>query len=272
MVREYYIDNIYQINFSTLIFKLNKPNSIPKELVIEFGRRIHLTKYSTEKPFKPPQFCTLLRKYLLNNRIQIVEQPDFERIAIIRTASKYDRYNLIIELFGKGNIILTDNENKIIHASSYRKMRDRSVIRGETIKPPPQKGLDPQKIGLAEFSQKIKETHGQLRKVLGTILSVSAVYAEEFLKLAGVKNITCEDITTEMIGEIWKAVLLNLNKRENPQPCIIYNNQNLPVNIVPFPLTIYNDYRFEYYPTLNDAFDEYFTKKIFEQKNEKSSK
>lgn len=265
-LRDYYIENIYQISFSTLIFKLNKPASPSRELVIEAGRRIHFTRYIIEKPFKPPQFCKALRKYLINSRIRLIEQPDFERIVIIRTSSK-NNYNLIVELFGKGNIILTDSENKIVHALTYRKMRDRWIIRGEELKLPPSKGLDPQKIALEEFSRRIKESSGRIVKVLANILSVSNVYTAEFLKLAKIdENLDCRMLTDKMIEGIWKAVLLNLRKKENPQPCIVYDKQNLPVDIIPFPLTVYEGYRFEYYPTLNDAFDEYFSKKMFEEK------
>ncbi len=267
-LKEYYIENIYQLNFTTLILKLKRSASPSRELVIESGRRIHLTKHIIEKPFKPPQFCLFLRKYLANSRIQSVEQPDFERIAIIRVASR-NNYNLICELFGKGNFILTDAQDTIISALTHRRMRDRSILRGEKLKPPPPKGLDPHKIGVEEFSKKLKESKGPLKKTLTNILGVNAIYSEEFLRLTKINvNIDCSTINDELIEKLWETVLSILQKEKNPQPCIIYDSQNMPVDVAPFPLTVYEGYRFEYYPSLNEAADEYFNKKKFEEKGQ----
>ena len=61
------IDNIYQTTPFLFLFKL----SPKKTLVIEAGKRIHLTQYVTKFPSSPPFFCRLLRKFLRRGIVQI---------------------------------------------------------------------------------------------------------------------------------------------------------------------------------------------------------
>jgi predicted ribosome quality control (RQC) complex YloA/Tae2 family protein len=57
------VNNIYQLDPKTLILKLHKTDQPPLRLVMEAGRRLHLTSYVSEKPQVPPAFCMALRKY-----------------------------------------------------------------------------------------------------------------------------------------------------------------------------------------------------------------
>jgi predicted ribosome quality control (RQC) complex YloA/Tae2 family protein len=75
------VNNIYQLDSKTLLFKLHKVNEPPIRLVLEAGRRVHLTSYSLEKPQTPPAFCMTLRKYLPGAWINDVHQHEFERVA-----------------------------------------------------------------------------------------------------------------------------------------------------------------------------------------------
>ena len=58
------VNNIYQFDDKTLIFKLHKTDKPPIRLVLEAGKRIHATVYADENPAQPPPFCMTLRKYL----------------------------------------------------------------------------------------------------------------------------------------------------------------------------------------------------------------
>jgi predicted ribosome quality control (RQC) complex YloA/Tae2 family protein len=131
MIKDVYVDNIYQTNHSIFIFKLRQPNNPTLHLLIESGKRFHLTSYTYEKPQRPPTFCMALRKHLRNGRVTEILQHEFERIITIKVRAREGDFELICELFGEGNIILVSPENKILQALSYRKMRDRNILRGE---------------------------------------------------------------------------------------------------------------------------------------------
>ena len=68
------VNNIYQFNTKKLLLRLHKTNTPPLRLVMEAGRRLHLTSYALEKPLVPPVFCMALRKYLRGAWLLNIEQ------------------------------------------------------------------------------------------------------------------------------------------------------------------------------------------------------
>ena len=55
-LKGYYIENIYHPEHSSILLRFNKPASPEKHLIVEAGRRIHLTRYAVKKPPKPSLF------------------------------------------------------------------------------------------------------------------------------------------------------------------------------------------------------------------------
>jgi len=272
-LENYYIENIYHPDFSTLLLRLNKPAQPEIQLIIEAGKTVYITRYTVKKPVKPSIFCSTLRKYLLNGRIKKVEQPNFERIIIFHILTSKGNFRLIIELFSKGNILLVDEEEKIVQALTYKKMRDRLILRSEKFKLPPPTGLNPEKLSFEEFFSQIKESKGELVRVLTRILGVGGIYTEEILKIVGVeKSLTCEKLTEFLAKKIYDALKEIFRRRDNPQPCIVYLNHEKPLDVLPFPLSIYNGKHLEYYLTYNEALDEYFTRLRFEKEKMEEEK
>ncbi len=84
--------------------------------------RIHLTTNSKPNPLVAPNFCMILRKYLVNSRISKIYMNGLERICYIdfecfnEMNDKVTR-TLVIELMGKySNVTLLNDKNKIIDA------------------------------------------------------------------------------------------------------------------------------------------------------------
>jgi len=266
-LKGYYIDNIYQVGILMLLLKLNMPGKPPQQLLIEAGRRINTTRYVVEKPRRPSAFSSALRKYLLNGRIQGVEQPGFERIVKIRTQTSKEEFTLIVELFGKGNMILTDSQDIIQHALSYRRMRDRDITHHQKFVYPKPSGLNPEQVTLRELLEKLRESKGEVVQALTKILSVGGIYSEEFLLSAGVgKNTPAQEVTEEAVAEVYRAVVETLRKKDIPQPCVVFGNEDEPFDVTPFPLKLHSGKRTKSYGTLNEALDEYFIKIGHEEK------
>ena len=82
--------------------------------------RGHITQQNYENPAQPPMFCMLLRKHLLGARITTIEQPEGERLLILRFDASdelnfHSERTLYFELMGKGiNLVLTDAEGRIL--------------------------------------------------------------------------------------------------------------------------------------------------------------
>ncbi|MFH7903297.1 MAG: NFACT family protein, partial [Candidatus Aenigmatarchaeota archaeon] len=86
------------------------------------GKNFHLIIYlpyflffsnSSIRIEKPSSFQMILRKYIENQKIVNVIQKEFDKIVIFELSNSI---KLIIEFFSDGNIIILDNEGKIIDA------------------------------------------------------------------------------------------------------------------------------------------------------------
>lgn len=254
------INKIYQINSKTILLKLRRGSEI-YNLLIEAGRRIHLTFYEVDKPEKPPVFCMALRKCLENGIIEDITQHDFERIIEVTVRSSGQKYRLIVELFERGNIILVGPDNKILHALTYRKMRDRNILRGEEFKYPPHIGLDPKIIDLKDLCR-IRDL-GQVEVVRGLtrLLGIGGFYAEEVLLRAGVdRNKQCSSLSDEEVKSIYYCVkeIMRTLESGDYKPCIIVDEYGNWVDVAPFPLKRYSEFKTLEVETYNKALDEYY--------------
>ena len=262
LIKGYRIDNIYQVNPTTLLLKLRRPSQPPLHLIIEAGRRLHLTSYALKRPQKPPTFCMALRKHLRNGKVKGIHQHEFERIVTMEVSKKEGDFQLISELFGEGNIILVNPENKILQALAYRRMRDRNVLRGEVFQHAPSSGRNPLKQNRQDFGE-IKGL-GQLEVVrsLTKFLSIGGFYAEEILLRAQVdKNVSCDSLTEEEINKIFEQLhqILSIIKTGNVEPRILINEEGEWIDVTPLPLKKYAHFDQKMYETLNEALDEYYT-------------
>lgn len=269
-----YIRNVYQLNHTTLLLNLHQPNQPSLHLLIEGGKGLHLTSYRLKKPGKPPPFCMALRKYLRNGKIIKLEQHEFDRIVVITIKARGEDFQLVLELFGQGNIILVNSENKILHALTYRKMRDRNILRGETFQHAPSTGKNPIELTRQELD-KIKGFEGaEVVKGLTRFLSISGFYAEEILLRAGVdKNLPCESLTEEEIDQVFRQLQQILSSVRNEiSPCVVVNKQGEWIDVTPVPFKKYDQLEQERYKTLSEALDEFYMRTAAREETSKISK
>lgn len=93
-----YLQNIYDIDSRTYLFKFTKKSS--KVLVLmESGTRIHSTKYSREDSNTfPSAFAAKLRKHLRERRLTKCEQMGFDRVIHLEFGHD-SRPELVFHLF-----------------------------------------------------------------------------------------------------------------------------------------------------------------------------
>jgi len=269
LIRDARIDNIYQLNPVTLLLKLRQPDQPPYHLLIEAGKRIHLTSYALEKPQRPPAFCMALRKHLRNGKIVGVQQHEFERIVIIRVSKREGEFQLVSELFGEGNIILVSPQNEVLYALAYRRMRDRNILRGEVFHHAPPSGKNPKHLSRQELD-KIRGL-GRLETVRGLtkFLSIGGFYAEEILLRAKVdKNVPCESLMEEEMDRIFVHLrrMLSLIAAGETEPHIVIDDEDNRIDVVPIPLEKYGYLKQEAYKTFNEAVDEYYMAMALKEK------
>src|SRR6056297_4267239 len=153
------IDKIYQPFQNTLTFTVRNNNQNYKLLISSDSResRIQITDFDFENPQFPPDFCMLLRKYLMRGIIKDISQPDFERILKIEVESYNKIYYIFIEIMGRyNNIILIDQSDLILDSIKRLDNEKRKIYPGSQYEfPPGQDKLNPLKVSRENFFKKI---------------------------------------------------------------------------------------------------------------------
>ena len=264
------VNNIYQLNEKTVIFKLHKTDMPPIRLVMEAGRRLHVTSYAEENPSEPPAFCMALRKYLRNAWVAGIDQHEFERIVTVGFRTKTGVLKLVVELFGEGNIILTNEQNVIIHALAYKKMRDRDILHNVVLELPPSSGKNPFKVTLIELVEAFKSAgETEVVRVVARFLGVGGVYAEEILLRATVdKTKPCSTLTSEEVKGIFEALqtLLAAVSGGNLEASIVLGEEGDFFDVVPIKLRRYEGCKVQVYDSFNQALDEFYLRVITAEK------
>jgi len=269
------IGKIYQINPTTLLFKLHPQEKALSYLLIESGKRMNLTSYVLPKPSRPPAFCMALRKSLENGRITDITQHQFERTVTFKIHNRGQEFRLVVELFGEGNIILVGPENKILHALVYKRMRDRNILRGETFRFAPPSGKNPFETSREAFDELINFGQLEIVKALTRFLSIGGLYAEEVLLRAGVdKKTPCEALRKQEIDEIFNQLKLILSslKEGNFEPCIVIDEKGEWLDVTPIRLRKYERFHTKTYERFNEALDEFYMKTLLELERVKAAR
>lgn len=267
-VKDAHIAKIYQIGTHTLLLKLRKPDKPKLHLLIEAGKRLHLTSYVHETPKKPSSFCMALRKYLDNGVIKEVRQHEFERITTITIGTRQGDFQLISEFFGGGNIILVNPENKILQAMTYKRMRDRNILRNEDFQHPPARGKNPFKLKFQDFVEIKEQGQKEIVRELTKFLSISGTYAEEILLRADINKKThCAALTEQELESIFSELqkLLSLAITGNLEPSIVVGEDGVYVDVTPVPLKKYDQFEQKECESFNRALDDYYAKLTSEE-------
>ncbi len=268
------IAKIYQhsadeIRIGLHIFKEGRAN-----LVIEAGKRFHLTKHPETAEKFPQSFPMLLRKYLSGGRITDISQYDFDRIIELHIQRGEDKTILLVELFARGNIILLDSEKRIILPLKSISFRDRKVIRGEVYELP-QAQLSPVEATFDDLKKMLSQSDSDIVRTLATRMNIGGQYAEEICLRAGLdKNAPAKKLSDfkpllNALSEVFKPLASEL------KPHIILKDGK-PIDVLPFELSLYEKNEKKYFAAFNEALDEYFStgaeKKEFEVKEGKEKK
>ncbi len=262
LVADSRVNNIYQFGDKTLIFKLHKTDVPPIRLVMEAGRRLHSTVYAEESPAEPPAFCMALRRYLRGAWVAGIEQVEFERIVTVSFRTKTGLLKLVLELFGDGNIILTNEQDVIIHALAFKRMRDRDILHNVVLQLPPSSGKNPFKVSLLELEEALKNAgETEVVRSLARFLGIGGVYAEEVLLRANVEKTTrCDAVSSVEVEAVFGALqnLLLAVSEGKFEPCIVFGDDGDFLDVVPFKLKRYAECKVQAYGTFNAALDEFY--------------
>jgi predicted ribosome quality control (RQC) complex YloA/Tae2 family protein len=250
------VDNIYHPKKDEIILQLHTSGKGKQILRIISGKLFYLASVK-EPASEPSGFCMFLRKHMGNSRLKGIKQIGSERIVEFDFGDK----KLMVELFGKGNILLCEN-GIILSALVYHKWKDRE-IRAKLEYSYPKMEYNLFDLSLKDISDIFDKSEKALVKCLATEVGFGGVYSEEVCLRADIdKNTKARELEQKEVKVIfqWVNKLVGAKKK----PAIIYDKG--VKDIVPFALEIYKTLEKREFLTYNEAFDYYFLNEVKKEK------
>src|SRR3989338_5405819 len=169
-----FINKIQEIDKGIFRFRLHVKEKGSADLIIR-PEIFYFTSYKFNAPQKESSYAQFLKKHLLNRRIISFRQHNLDRVCIM----EFPNCNLILELFAKGNLILTDKSGKILLPYRRELLKDRRTERNAPYEFPKAKGFAPEAISESELGALLKGSNSGIIKTLVPKMNISPIIAEE---------------------------------------------------------------------------------------------
>ncbi|XP_056332418.1 ribosome quality control complex subunit NEMF isoform X2 [Danio aesculapii] len=194
------VNNIYDIDNKTYLIRLQKPDC-KAVLLIESGIRIHCTEFDWPKNMMPSGFAMKCRKHLKSRRLVHVQQLGVDRIVDLQFGSDEAAYHLILELYDRGNIILTDHQFMILNLLRFRTAEAEDVkIAVRERYPVENARAEEPIISLQRLSQVLSgaQAGDQLKRLLNPHLPYGGPLIEHCLETVGMSCLYKVDSQTDL--------------------------------------------------------------------------
>ncbi len=240
------ISRVYDYGEKALLLELHLREQGKKLLRVIPGKFLNLTA-AKESPLQPSGFCQQLRKYLDGAILQKIRQQESERIVLFEVdglgEARGKKYLLIMEFFSKGNVILTDENEKIITCLERQTWKDRTIKPGEKYLFPPSP-INWKAVTEAQLYELLQKSNKKSIIIsLATELGAGGLYAEEICKRAEIeKEKLPKEVSFAEAGRLLKEIKKISDSIKKPKG-YFYQEE-----ITPFPLQgreakeIYNSY------------------------------
>jgi len=260
-VQGYYVSNIWGITKDSILFKLHHPEKSDIFMMVSTSG-VWLTSVKIDQ-IEPNRLLKRLRNDLLRFKIKKIEQIGSERIAYF-TFSGFDKEFVIIgEFFGEGNILLCNEEMKILALQHSIDVRHRKLGVGMTYATPPPSGLDIFDISESDFED-LKKSELIAGKWLGRTLGLPKKYVEGIFELAKVNSKKIgKDLNEDEIKKIFhitSTIVADVTKG-NHDPQIIRNDKS---EVIPIKLGKL-DGKYSSVNSFMEGLDTVFTENIVEK-------
>jgi len=248
-----YVDKVYQAK-DEVTLRINVPGEDRKELYCKAGKWLVLHK-TEETREAPGPFAVALRRSIDNARVVAIEQRGFDRVAIVRL-DKGLAYELVFEMFGKGNLVLVHGGNTVA-AMRTQSFKGRQIKAGIAYDFPPP-GTNPLDLDREGFHTAVRAAKGQVVKVLASPLNLGGTYAEELCLRAGVaKDAAVASLTDADLDALFTALNnVAVAVEQERRPALVLD-RGTPIDAVPIDLLLYAGKERREAPTSNDALSSY---------------
>ncbi|MDW0197134.1 MAG: ribosome rescue protein RqcH [Nitrososphaeraceae archaeon] len=233
----YYVSNISSITKNSILLKLHHPTESDINLIVSTkGIWITSKKY---KQMEENQLLSILSREIERAKINSVSQPGSERIFFLHFINKDNKERkLVVEIFGKGNIILCDESMKILWILNPVEVRHRILKTGLEYVLPPNRGEDVFQISLEGMkkSRDMQPENTDLVRWLAKCTSLPRKYVEEILLHSGNSAKYANNLSDNDVRDIYyktKEITRKVIDETNHEPSIMVDKLGLAIDASP---------------------------------------
>ncbi|XP_018400940.1 PREDICTED: nuclear export mediator factor NEMF homolog isoform X1 [Cyphomyrmex costatus] len=273
------VNQIYDIDNRTYLIRLQRSEE-KCVLLLESGNRIHTTAFEWPKNVAPSGFSMKMRKHLKNKRLESLIQVGMDRIIKLQFGSGEAAYHVILEVYDRGNIILTDHEMVILYVLRPHTEGDKirfavkekyPLDRAHSTTMPP--------VDIIHKHIQTAEEGNSLKKVLNPLLEFGSAVIDHVLLKAGF-NLGCkigkdfhitEDIPKLILALEEANNMMDYAKKNVSKGYIIQKKESkvtqdgkedfifANIEFHPFLFEQYNNQPYKEFNSFDAAVDEYFS-------------
>lgn len=242
------IDKIYAPEWDELVLQLRRAGG--KALVrIIVPKHCYLSSGKDVMPERPSGWCALLRSLVEGAKITAIEQPQSERIITFVLETQERKTRLVIELFGKGNIIVVD-EGDVIRAVLHELvLKTHAVERGKNYTLPA--GIDTFHLDAAAFKKLLTSSDKKnVSSALASTIGLGSFYALELCARAGIdlKAAVHEDDAAKLHHAL-KTLL------SSKADAVVVMEHGVPSDVLPLPFISVPEEKLEHVPSFSAALE-----------------
>lgn len=228
-----YLKKFYDLGNSSyrLLFSSNSGNNI---IYVKLTQAINLTSI-VEETEDATAFAKAIRKRLLGKKLKAIDQRFSDRIVIFSFEGE-EEYRLIVEMFGKGNMILTSKNYEIEALATAVKQKERTLSPHSIYQFPPSIKIElngmTQELA-DEIVDKVKASTERIIKEMSRYVDIGPTYLEDVLirSLVDPKS-KGTDLKVERL--LKENLIKFFKKAQTPTPIIYKKDENfVDYSIVP---------------------------------------
>jgi predicted ribosome quality control (RQC) complex YloA/Tae2 family protein len=226
----FYIDQFYEIERNRFRFKISrKGEKVNLQCTLPYLiNRTELVKIREEAT----NFSIAVRKRIVGSKIKAIEQLNNDRILTIKLEKEETESSIILEMFGRGNMIITDFDNKIQLAYLVHEFKDRSLRPGKEYITPKNMSIDvfdSRAISEIHKSFESEKTETPAIDYLGKRMGMGTMYIEEAIRRSKIeRNTKLKEIDYETRVIIFNNIKEIINQCiNNPKPTVYLKDDSI---------------------------------------------
>ena len=250
-----HIDKIYHPRLDHLLLAVRLPGEGKSFVHFHVGRWLYRSDRSQEMPQQPSDFAMMLRKRITNARITGVRQQGFDRIAVM-SLKKEEEFDLILEMFGDGNVILVKDSVIVQPLTSHTwKHRDVRAKRDFEFPPPVP---DPAQLSDEDMLRILQSSDTDLVRTLATKLNTGGRYSEEICARTGIdKRKKAQELGVQEVGLILRAISEFREEIASSEKAYVILKDSAVEDVVPVKMRIYEGMASEEFDSFSSAVESY---------------